>query len=233
MKKILVVDDNQQMLLSLVDCLKKEDRKIMISNNLQRAEEIICQEKLDLIIFDRLFPEADSYELIKSIRSHDKRIMIFVLSRLSKIEEKTKCLKYVDDYLIKPFSYFELRLRVENLLNKRHLLAREKFQLNSLLNYSQALLSFRQAEFNQVEKVFLCKKESEIFNCLLEYQNMVVSYQQIKDHVWGYSQHRPNNKTISVYIRRIRSKLGNSAIQLKTVKGLGYCLERAKMGKKH
>lgn len=223
-KRILIADDDQMVLLTLRDCLSEKNYQVKSATTLFRAKQLIQELHFDLLIFDRLFANRDALPLIKKIRKADSRIRILVLSKLSRATEKIAALQIVDDYLSKPFHSKELQLRVKNLLQREKVLDTPSYKLGQNLNYEYGQLLLSDVDSHRFLPAYLCRRESAIFACLLAYRGKVVSYQQIKNYVWGYREMQPSDKTVSVYIRRIRTKMGDQAWRLKTLRGMGYCL---------
>ncbi|MFH2118124.1 MAG: response regulator transcription factor, partial [Candidatus Paceibacterota bacterium] len=148
-------------------------------------------------------------------------IKILFLSKKGEIKDRIQGLETAgDDYLPKPFSLAELRLRVRSLLAMQRATeqGRRRWVVGELVFYpDQGLVE------TPGRKAQLRRRETEILECLVQAAGATVSRQQLTRVLWPAS-YEPNSSTVDVYIRRIRQKLGELSYMLQTCRGFGYRL---------
>ena len=214
MEKILILEDNQQLLQLLGEALKLESYHVFKGDSLKRAEELMKKNDFDLLVLDRVLKDGDSLELVRKIRTVDQHLRILVLSQKRFVEDRIETLNLADDFLAKPFTTDELLLKVKNILKRSKIIESPKLKLSDSCELKYGVINN--------SGIVLRKKERLILECLLKYSPAIVNYKMITSYVWGYAKSYPSKKTINVYIRRIRMKLGILSSHLKTVRGQGY-----------
>jgi DNA-binding response OmpR family regulator len=118
MYKILIVDDEPNILLSLEYLFKKEGFKVFIARDGEEALGIISEDEPELVLLDIMMPKVDGYEVCKYIKDQHKNIKVVFLTAKSKQQDVEKGLNLgADLYLTKPFGNKDLVIRVKNLLN--------------------------------------------------------------------------------------------------------------------
>lgn len=215
MEKILVLEDDPQLLHLVSKLLVDELYRVTKGDSLSRAKELLKKNNFDLLIVDRVLKDGDSLDLIEEIRKIDPHLRILVFSRKRLVEDRIKTLTLADDFLAKPFTGQEFLLKVRNILKRSKSINPAVLKLadDSYLNYSV---------IHNSSNSLLRNKERLILECLLKYSPAVVDYETITAYVWGYAKTHPSKKTINVYVRRIRMKLGDLAGRLETIRGQGY-----------
>lgn len=220
MIKIFVLEDNKELAQTLIKALNKKDRKIFWFDNLEDLYKFVEKEKPDLCILDRLVKDGDSIESIEYLKEISPNTKYIFLTQQKRTIEKIVCLeKGADDYLTKPFSLAELRIKVKNMLNwglvKSH---NKKISLGdiSFVQESGCLLT-------PTGEIQLRKREAELVFYLFQANGGVVSKQHLLNNLWGPDSTAKNN-TIDVYIKRLRKKMGDYQNIIKTRRGFGYQL---------
>lgn len=180
------------------------------------------EDKPSLIMLDVMLPDIDGIELLKILkrqaRTNDLPV-IMATARDAEIEKIQALDLGADDYLSKPFSMMEMVARVKAVLRRYK---KEETKLISVGNLSIDENSHVVKENARV--VELTFKEYELLSLLMKHQGRVYSREQILDLIWGHD-YDGENRTVDVHIRTLRSKLGDSANLIKTVRGVGYKLE--------
>lgn len=218
MKKVLILEDNCE----LNECL----RGIVLSLGLTTIQayslsdcyEVIDSEPIELFILDRKLPDGDSIELVEYICESSPQSKILFLSQFSEEYDRITAYKLgADDYLPKPFSLKEVKLKIDILLH------RNKSQDSELLTFGNLQLNPETYELYVNHHRFqMRKKEAEILACLIRHRNAVVTRTTVISHVWGYEDFIPTNTTLDVYIRKIRLHLKKSNTKIRTIRGTGY-----------
>jgi len=217
--KILLVDDEQDILDILSFNLLKEDYQVFTASNGNDAIEIAKDVTPDLIVLDRMMPFKNGIETCKELReiSSLKDTAIIFLTALADEENEILGLEVgADDYLSKP-------------IKPKRLVSKVKATLRRLRDHSE-LISFGDFEIdrekfvarNKGKEMTLPRKEFEILALLASKPGKVFLRQDILNKVWG-SEVIVGDRTIDVHVRKIRKKLNNDCIQ--TVKGVGYKFE--------
>ena len=217
MVTILVVDDNYN--TRLITKTNLEDKyKILTAKDGKEALEITENEHIDLIIVDVMMPIMDGYTLAKEIRNDKNNIPILMVTAKESINDKLTGFSVgVDDYMIKPIDYNELRARIEALLRRANIVSSKKIEIgNVIINEDTYAVS------KDDISIELPPKEFELLFKLLSYPGQIFTKNQILDDIWGYSSDSSED-TIKTHISRIRNKLKDfDEFEIITVKGLGY-----------
>lgn len=226
MIKILILEDNKELAKILVESLKTKDRKLIWLTNLKDLYKLVKEQKIDLFVLDRLVNDGDSLEAIEYLKELHPTSRFIFLTKQQKTLEKIICLeKGADDYLTKPFSLAELRIKVKNMLDRE----RNDFQKNKL---SLGEIYFYPDTGNLISpdsEIHLRKKEAELIFYLFQASGRIVSKQHLISKLWEPNQEIKIN-TIDVYIKRLRKKLGKYQSIIKTRRGFGYQLIPYKRG---
>lgn len=169
-----------------------------------------------------MLPDYDGVELLKSIKRQAKTSdlpVIMATARGAEIEKIQALDLGADDYLAKPFSMMEMVARVKAVL-RRYKKEEPKNLVAGTLTLDEGSHVVKDGE----RVIELTYKEYELLALLLKHQGRVYSREQILDLIWGHD-YDGENRTVDVHIRTLRSKLGESANLIKTVRGVGYKLE--------
>lgn len=188
----------------------------------QEAINVLSYTEYDAVILDVMMPKVDGYGVLKYIRSQEKHTPVIFLTAKDSVEERVKGLDHgADDYLVKPFSFEELmaRLRVITRLN---------FGSSSNI-YEVADLSLdtsTQSVKRAGKEIELSAKEYELLQYLMVNKGMVISREQIEDHIWNFDYDGGTN-VVDVYISYLRKKIDadHEKKLIKTVRGRGYTIK--------
>lgn len=220
MIKILILEDNCDLAKILLKALKTKDRSLLWTNNLKDLYRLAEQQKIDLFILDRFVDDGDSLESIEYLKEINSTGKYIFLTQQKKVLEKIVCLeKGADDYLTKPFSLAELRIKVRNMLAWK----KTSFQEKQLNLGEVAFFPETGYLVSPDGEIHLRKKEAELVFYLFQAAGRVVSKQYLIDQLWEPSQEVKIN-TIDVYIKRLRKRLGKYQSIIKTRRGFGYQL---------
>ena len=179
-------------------------------------------QKPSLIMLDVMLPDYDGVELLKLIKRQAKTSdlpVIMATARSAEIEKIQALDLGADDYLAKPFSRMEMVARVKAVLRRY-----KKEEPKNLVAGTLTLDEGSHVVKDGDRIIELTYKEYELLALLLKHQGRVYSREQILDLIWGHD-YDGENRTVDVHIRTLRSKLGDAANLIKTVRGVGYKLE--------
>lgn len=224
MAKILIADDEKEIVKLLKIYLEAEDIRVLEANDGKQAIEIISHEEIDLALVDIMMPKIDGYGVINHIREHrDRYIPIIVISAKVTLSDRVLGIDLgADDYIVKPFEPLEIAAKVKaqlRRLNQVHINTKEleKIVVGDIsLDLRECILR------NGDETVPLTKAEFMVMQLLMGSPRRVFTKDQIYESAWNDVDAVDDN-TIRVIISRLRDKVGSEHI--KTIRGLGYRYE--------
>lgn len=223
MKKILLVDDEEDILEFLKYNLEQENFEVLVSTNGNDALKQISQNP-DMILLDIMMPELDGFELYELIRNNKESqdIPIIFLTAKSGETDEIKGLNLgASDYIQKPISPKKLIARIKS--NLRKISTNEKKQ-QAPLQVKMGPLIIDVDKF--VVKIdgrqkFFPRKEFQLLHYLASNPGKVLNRETLLKEIWGNDVY-VIDRTIDVHIRKIREKLGKHSELIETVKGIGY-----------
>ncbi|MFA6598167.1 MAG: response regulator transcription factor [Ignavibacteriaceae bacterium] len=220
MKKILLVDDEKDILEFLKYNLEKEGFAVITANDGEEAISLL-KEKPDLAILDIMMPKLNGFEVCAKIRG-DKNTaslpVIFLTAKSSEQDEIKGLELGANDFIQKPISPLKLIARVKTNLRKIVLHADEK----AILSVGPIVIDKEKYKiFLNNDETFFPRKEFELLSYLCENPGKILTRSAILQNVWG-SDIYVVDRTIDVHIRKIREKLGAQSEMIETIKGVGY-----------
>ena len=218
--KILVVDDDPDIIEIISYNLKKENYKVFSCYNGTDSIKIADKEKPDLIILDVMMPGMDGIQVCEKLRSKNKFNTTIIMFLSARGEDFTHIAAYdagADDFVNKPLKPRLLISKVRSLLRRT----------NKINNVSSMKLNFKgliidKEEYTvkiKGEKLILPRKEFELLFMLSSNTGKVIKREEIMNQIWGEDV-IVGDRTIDVHIRKVRKKIGSNFI--KTIKGIGY-----------
>jgi len=226
--KILIVEDDQNLLATLKYNLLKESYNVITAVDGAQAIETARSEKPELIVLDVMLPKLSGFEVCRILR---KEMTVPILMLTAKTEEVDKIVGLeigADDYMTKPFSMRELLARVRAMLRRVDMskLQQASDQENLKIGDLEIDIGRHQA-FYGGSSINLTPKEYELLTFLVRNKGIVFSREQLLEKVWGYD-YAGDTRTIDVHIRWLRQKIETDPAHprnLLTVRGAGYKLE--------
>lgn len=219
-KKILIVDDEPDILEIISYNLTKEGYEISTAKNGIEALEKVASYKPHLVILDIMMPKMDGVEVCKILRSNQEYndTLIIFLTALSDEPSQIKGLETgADDYVNKPISPKVLVSRVNAIFRRLHKEDGKSLKLGNMVIDPEKFMVILNGQ-----DIVLAKKEFELLYLLASKPGRVFLRNEILSQVWG-AEVIVGDRTIDVHIRKIRQKLGIDCIT--TVKGVGYKFE--------
>lgn len=221
-KKILLVDDEQE-LLDMVVSILKEDGYTHISTAKTAAEGVKSAQETppDLAVLDVMLPDGSGFELLKRLKETRDYPVLFLSAR-GEDEDRLQGLGLgADDYIVKPFLPQELLYRISAILHRSY---KEE---TALLSLADCQIDFERAEVLRGEKKLpLTAKEFALLSALAQNAGKIVTIDALCEAAWGDNPYGYEN-SLMAHIRRIREKIEENPSKprsLLTVKGLGYKL---------
>ena len=223
MYTILLVEDDKIVAASIRQVLAKQNFRVEVRETLEKSYTFLREQRPDLAVVDRNLPDGDGVELVEYLEETTSLFPILILSGYSTLHDRITGLeKGADDYLVKPFSTTELRLRIEKLLAKTKQLKLDVLEVGALKLH----LENGRVEWHG-KVIRIRKREFEILQILARYKNRVVSRKVLIDHLWPDGE-VPTEGTIDVYVRRLRMLLGKAGQNIQTIRGYGYTMVEKK-----
>jgi two-component system, OmpR family, alkaline phosphatase synthesis response regulator PhoP len=225
-EKILIVDDEKDIVKMLDYNLKKEGFRTAVAHDGEQAISLAGKEHPDLVLLDLMLPGKDGLEVCKSLKSEAKTASIPIIMLTAKTQEADKIVGLelgADDYVTKPFSPRELLARIKAVLRRAH----EKEKLPETLKVGGLVMDFSRISVTVKDKpVDLTSKEFELLKTLIKAKGRVLSRDYLLDTIWGFDNAvEIQTRTVDVHIRSLRKKLKNEAGRIITVKNYGYRFE--------
>lgn len=220
--KILLVDDEQDILDFLRYNLEKDGFHVLTATRGKSAVELAKAEKPDIVVLDIMMPGMDGVEVCRQLRaipSLKKTLIIFLTARGEDYSEIAAFEAGADDYIVKPIRLRAFMTRIKAFINRKNVIGsvERKAPLSKLVIDNEKMIAIKQGEVIQWPK-----KEFELLSLLSSRPGKVFSREEIFDQIWGHDQ-EVDEKIINVYIRKIRQKIGSEHI--KTIIGKGYKFE--------
>lgn len=227
MKKILLVDDEKDIVEFLKYNLEQNNFSVIVGYNGEEALQLL-KEKPDLIILDIMMPKLNGFDTCKKIRekSEFKNVPIMILTAKNGESNEIKGLEAgANDYILKPISPIKLIARVKSNLRKVELFSYREKQLPVQIKYGPIELNKEKYEVKiDGELKNFPRKEFEVLYYLLNNPGIVFGREKILKEVWGFDVYIID-RTVDVHIRKIREKLGAHMHMIETIKGVGYRLK--------
>ncbi len=222
--KILVVEDELDILELVTFHLKKEGYQVVCSSDGREGLDLALRERPDLVVLDLMLPGLSGIEILKRLKYQDQTRRMPILVLTAKGEELDRVLGLelgAEDYVTKPFSVRELLLRIRTILRR----ADAGLETERILRCGRISLDpIRHEVTVDGALVRLTTTEFNLLTFLLQNQGRVVTRDQLLDKVWGYG-YGGVTRTVDTHVQRLRDKLGAAGECVQTIRGIGYKLE--------
>lgn len=222
---ILVAEDEENIRELIKAHLKSENYNVYCASNGKEALEIMRKTKIDLGLFDVIMPYLDGFNLLRKVRETSNMPVIFLTARGEEMDKILGLGLGADDYIVKPFSFAELKARIEAQLRRNYLYKDKKDEEeNILLSKDIKLIKDEYVVYKSNEKLELSTKEYRILLLLMENMGRVFTKRQIYKEVWKEDFLFDEN-TVMVHLSNLRSKLEKGTSSRKyitTIRGIGY-----------
>ena len=219
-RKVLVVDDEPDIVEILTYNLEKEGYLVRSANNGQKCIDEAIEFKPDLVLLDIMMPIMDGVEACRRLREMPEMANTFIVFLTARAEEYSEVAAFdvgADDYITKPIKPRALMSRISALIRRD---AKRSYSEKGIIQIGKFTID-RQSYTLHIndEQIQLPKKEFELLYFLAENPEKVFSRDELLHNIWGADVY-VLARTVDVHIRRVREKIGIQYI--KTVKGVGY-----------
>lgn len=220
MKKVLLVEDNETIVMGLKYYLEQEGLLVEVAGDLAQARELLKEKLFHLILLDITLPDGNGLEMCKEIKENKDIPVIFLTAKDEENDVVQGLDLGADDYVIKPFRNRELLSRIHTVL-RRYEKATEK---STYIRYKDITIDVNSSKvYKESQEIVLTALEYKILYMLFANQNILITREQILEKIWDIAGNFVNDNTLTVYIKRIREKIGDtSAEYIKTIRGIGY-----------
>ncbi len=226
--KILIVDDEPNIVELLKVNLEARDNDVSFSYDGKKAYDIACSELFDVILLDVMLPNMTGIQILNALKkdSINKDTPVIMLSAKSDVDDIILGLDCgADDYIAKPFSVQEVLARVKSVTRK---ISRNSSHITGSID----IVAFSNVKINEQkreirvdnEKVEFTKKEFDLLLYLYNNKGIVLERDILLAKIWGYD-YEGETRTVDVHVKNIRKKLKlneNNEYKIKTVVGIGY-----------
>jgi two-component system OmpR family response regulator len=219
--RILVVEDDPVLAAALTRALVQSAYAVDHVADGQAANDALATTNYDLVVLDLALPKIDGLAVLRRLRDRRGQTPVLVLTARDTLEDRVVGLDSgADDYMTKPFDLPEFEARVRALIRRAH-----GGGALELVHGQLRLDVAARRLFHGDEAIEMPARELALIELLLARQGRVVSKEQIIDHLFGFADDVGTN-AIEVYVHRVRRKLEPLGIEIRTVRGMGYLLDR-------
>ena len=212
MKRILIVDDEEQIRNILRMYLVKEGYEVSEAEDGEKGLKLFYEKPFDLVILDVMLPKKDGWSILREIKKYTETPVIMLTARDDSEDEVFGFEMGADDYITKPFNNKVLLARVKSLLRKTNNMVESIIEIGDLvINDTSHSVS------NSKGEIELAPKEYDLLVYLIKNNKIALSREKLLNEVWGY------DRTIDTHIKNLRKKIGKNTI--KTIRGIGYKLD--------
>lgn len=217
MKKILLIEDNEAIIMGLKYSLEQENFQVISAKTAKESKEKLDNKNIDMVLLDVSLPDGNGFEICKEIKEKNDIPIIFLTAQ----DEETSIVLGLDlgadDYIVKPFRTRELISRIKSVLRRYG-----KKEENNIIQYKDIKIDTISAKvYKNNKEIIFTSLEYRILLMLFTNQNKLITREQLLEKIWDIAGNFVNDNTLTVYIKRIREKLEDDSI-IKTVRGLGY-----------
>jgi two-component system, OmpR family, response regulator len=219
--RVLVVEDDEVLIVALTRALVQANYAVDAVGDGAAANHALAVNTYDLVVLDLALPKVDGLSVLRRLRDRRSHVPVLILTARDTLEDRVEGLDLgADDYMAKPFDLPEFEARVRALIRRG--------QFNSGGSMIHGRLRFDTAArrlFHDDQPVDMPARELAMIELLLARQGKVVSKEQIIDQLFGFGDDVGSN-AIEVYVHRVRKKLEPFGVDIRTVRGMGYLLDK-------
>ncbi len=227
MSKVLLVEDEPGLVMTLTDRLMAEGYDVESATDAPSGLEMAASGSFDAILLDVMLPGGNGMDVCRTLRQRGLQTPILMLTAKGQVVDKVVGLKLgADDYLVKPFEMAELLARIEALLRRSSNGSGSAQPLISdSYRFGDISVDFRKSEVNKNgQPLDLSAREFKLLKYFVEHRGAALTRDELLNEVWGYNA-MPSTRTVDVHVAWLRQKLEDNPRHpqyILTVHGLGY-----------
>jgi two-component system, OmpR family, phosphate regulon response regulator PhoB len=218
--RILVVDDEIDLLHLVAFNLKKAGFEVLTANNGTTALQQVWEHTPDLIVLDLMLPDLSGFDVCKALKKRPETQHVPILFLTARSAEQDRITGFelgAEDYVVKPFSPKELVLRAKALLARTHPATGQLVHMGTIrLNPETRQVTIDNQPIN------LTQLEFDLLRFFMTHPEKVKTREQLLKDVWTHWSEEVLDRTVDAHVKRLRAKLGTARHYLQTVRGLGY-----------
>lgn len=219
-KTILLVEDDKALAMGTVFVLEAEGYTVRHAANIRSANELL-DDKVDLMLLDVMLPDGSGYDFCREVRGKGVQIPIIFLTAMSEEINIVQGLELgADDYVAKPYRLKELLSRIAANLRRYEMANRSSQEIYVFGSHRFVLSEFRLYEGDRL--IECTQNELRLLKELVSNEGIVLSRGTLLDRLYDMDGVLIDDNTLSVYMKRLRTKLGADAACIETVRGVGY-----------
>ena len=221
--RILVVEDDSVLAAALTRALNQSAYAVDLVADGEAANDALATTAYDLVVLDIALPKVDGLAVLRRLRDRRLQTPVLILTARDTLDDRVLGLDSgADDYMTKPFDLPEFEARVRALIRRGH-----SAPGASLAHGRVRLDVAARRLFHDDEPIEMSARELALTELFLSRQGRVVSKEQMIDHLFGFGDDVGSN-AIEVYVHRVRRKLEPLGIEIRTVRGMGYLLDKSR-----
>lgn len=219
--KVLVIEDEIELLVAISNFLTRETFICELAESYAKADDKLAIYEYDIILLDITLPDGNGLDLLKSIKKHQKKAGIIIISAKNSLDDKIHGLDLgADDYITKPFYLSELNSRIKAVLR------RKQFDGTSILTYNEISVNTESKSVTiNGHAIILTKKEYDLLLFFMINKNRVLTKEAIAEHLWEDNIDMADTYDfIYTHLNNLRKKIrvAGGADYIKTLYGMGY-----------
>lgn len=219
--RVLVVEDDPVLADGLIRILQRASHVVTHETNGKQADLYLTSHDYELVILDMGLPGMDGKEVLRRLRQRGSKVPVLVLTARDKVEQRVQGLDCgADDYMVKPFDLPELEARIRALLRRGQSAGGSDLQVGELVLDTVG----RRAMLAGVP-VELSGRELTVLEMLMLRTGRVVSKELLSEQMSDLGEELSTN-AVEVYVHRLRKKIESDTVSIRTLRGLGYMLEK-------
>jgi two-component system alkaline phosphatase synthesis response regulator PhoP len=221
-KRLLLIEDEPGLVLTLRDRLTREGYALETCADGESGLERAAREPFDLVLLDVMLPRLNGFDVLRELRKRRVEIPVIMLTAKGQVVDKVAGLKLgADDYVTKPFEMVELLARIEAKLRRAPAVVHpsEGYQ------FDEVRVDFRRAEVTKAgAPLELSAREFQLLKYFIEHRGATLTREELLNEVWGYNA-MPSTRTVDVHVAWLRQKIEPNSRHpqyILTVHGMGY-----------
>ena len=224
--KVLIVEDDEIIREGLKFALLQENYEVLSAAGVSEALEQIqnCRD-IGFYLLDIMLPDGDGYQVCREIRRNSSAPILFLTACEDEVHTVMALEQGADDYICKPFRIRELLARMKAMLRR---ISAQGGGLEQIVQVGKNQVNLQTGRvYSDKEEIILTAMEYKLLLIFLNHRGQTLSRSQILEGIWDEAGDFVNDNTLSVYMKRLRKKLGDTADGqiIRTVRGIGYRME--------
>ncbi|GGN38211.1 MULTISPECIES: response regulator transcription factor [Marinomonas] len=219
--RILVVEDDRILGEAISQRIRRMGHGLDLAQTGLQANQMLALQEYDLMLLDLNLPDMSGSHILHTLRKKHSNTPVIVLTARNEIKDRIALLDLgADDYMTKPVDFGELEARC------RALLRRSQGQAQNSIEYGNVCLDLQACTVTVAGQLIeLKQREFRLLEVFISHTGRVLSKEVLIEHIYSFNEN-PNPSVIEIYVARLRKSLQDSDISIRTIRGLGYLLEK-------